>query len=159
MRLYRIGSTGPSWRPEDISGAGAARSPGRWNREGELVVYAAPTLAMAVLETAAHIDDGGLPLNRYVVEIDVPQDVWAARTHLASSTLSTGWDAVPHGIVSIERGSHWYTDGESAVLELPSIIVPEESIVLINATHVDASRCTSRAVRLFEYSRLFRPSK
>ena len=57
----------------------AAKSPGRWNATGEAVLYSAPTISMAVLETAAHIDDSGLPLNRYLLELDVPDGVWALR--------------------------------------------------------------------------------
>jgi hypothetical protein len=43
------------------------------------VVYAAETIAIAVLETAAHIDNAGLPLDRFVIRIDVPSDIWRAR--------------------------------------------------------------------------------
>jgi len=39
----------------------------------------APTVAIAVLETAAHVDDAGLPLNKYLVKIDLPDVAWAAR--------------------------------------------------------------------------------
>lgn len=156
MKLVRIGSTGPTWAPDDLSGAGAAASPGRWNQIGERVIYAAPTLAMAVLETAAHVDDSGLPLNRYVIEIDVPAPVWAARQRIHAGGLPVGWDAIPHGIVSITAGSAWYAAGKTAILELPSVIVPEETIVLINAQHADAKDLRARATRRFDYNLLFR---
>lgn len=156
MRLARIASSGPGWTPADLSGAGAAASPGRWNRPGERVVYAAPTLAMAVLETAAHIDDGGLPLNKYVVAIDVPDAMWAARTVLAADALPGGWDAIPHGLASIAAGSAWYASGETALLELPSVIVPEETVVLINAEHPDAAALRATVTRRLQYNLLFR---
>lgn len=156
MRLARIGSTGPIWTPDDMTGAGAAASPGRWNRAGERVIYAAPTLAMAVLETAAHIDDSGLPLNKYVIEMEVPDDVWAARLVVHASALPVGWDAIPHGMVSIDTGSRWYVGGAHAVIELPSVVVPEESIVLINAQHADSRRILARATRRLQYNLLFR---
>ncbi|WP_145479235.1 RES family NAD+ phosphorylase [Stenotrophomonas rhizophila] len=156
MRLARIGSTGPTWAPDDMTGAGAATSPGRWNREGERVIYAAPSLAMAVLETAAHIDDSGLPLNKYVIEIDVPDEVWAARLIVSVHTLPVGWDAIPHGMVSIDTGSNWYAGGAHAIIELPSAIVPEETIVLINAQHADSRRMRAQATRRLQYNLLFR---
>jgi RES domain-containing protein len=156
MKLARIGSTGPAWAPDDISGTGAACSPGRWNRPGEKVVYAAPSLAMAVLETAAHIDDNGLPLNKYVIEIDVPDDVWAARRVTSAAALPAGWDAIPHGMISVNTGSAWYSEGAHAIIELPSVIAPEETIVLINAQHPDAQRMTARATRRLQYNLLFR---
>ncbi|MBT2766906.1 RES family NAD+ phosphorylase [Stenotrophomonas sp. ISL-67] len=156
MRLARIGSTGPTWTPDDMTGAGAAASPGRWNRTGERVIYAAPSLAMAVLETAAHIDDSGLPLNKYVIEIDVPDDVWAARLVIPASALPVGWDAIPHGVVSIGVGSNWYASGAQAIVELPSVIAPEETIVVINAQHGDSRRMRARATRRLQYNLLFR---
>lgn len=156
MILYRIATTGPNWRAEDLSGTGASIDPGRWNREGEKVVYCATTLALAVLETAAHIDGHGLPLNRYVVEINVPDAVWANRLVLTSGQLAVGWDAVPSGMVSVDIGSGWYTAGEHALLELPSAILPEETIVLLNAQHADAREIRAAASRPFTYDRLFR---
>lgn len=156
MRLARIGSSGASWAPNDMSGAGAAHSPGRWNRPGEMVIYAAPTLAMAVLETAAHIDDSGLPLNKYVIDIDVPDDVWAARGVICPDALPVGWDAIPHGLTSIDAGSAWYAAGAHAIIELPSVIAPEETVALINATHPDSHRITARATRRLQYNLLFR---
>jgi RES domain-containing protein len=142
-----------------MTGAGAAYSPGRWNKQGEMVVYAASTLAMAVLETAAHIDDSGLPLNKYVIEIDVPDDVWAVRLVMPAAALQVGWDAIPHGMISVDAGSAWYTAGAHAIIELPSVIAPEETIVLINAQHPDSQRMVARATRRFQYNLLFRNSR
>lgn len=156
MKLSRIGSTGPAWAPDDMSGNGAACSPGRWNRQGEKVVYAAPSLAMAVLETAAHIDDNGLPLNKYVIAIDVPDDAWAARLITTADTLPVGWDAIPHGMISVNAGSAWYGAGTHAIIELPSVIAPEETIVLINAQHPHTQRMIARATRRLQYNLLFR---
>lgn len=156
MKLARIGSTGKTWPPEDLTGAGAAADPGRWNGPGESVVYASPTLAMAILETAAHIDDGGLPLNKYVIELDVPDTIWAARRVIGPTDLPVGWDAIPHGIVSTTVGSAWIASGKEALLELPSVIAPEESVVLINPKHPDAAKITAKAIRRFQYNLLFR---
>jgi hypothetical protein len=39
---------------------------------------------------------------------------------------------------------------------VPSVIVPEEWVSLINPKHAEASRITATLVRLFEYNRLFR---
>jgi RES domain-containing protein len=135
MILWRIASETRQYGAADLSGAGAAAKPGRWNAIGEAVLYAAPTIAMAVLETAAHIDDAGLPQNRFVVRIDVPEKMWRARTTL---------------------GSRWLREGASALLEVPSVIVPEESVVVINTTHRDTARIKAAVVRQFEYQRLFR---
>ena len=85
--LWRIATETRDYKANDLSGGGAAKSPGRWNAPGQFVVYAAETLALAVLETTAHIDNAGLPLNRFVVQIQVPQALWEARAELKAAYL------------------------------------------------------------------------
>ncbi len=156
MILWRIAADTRAYGADDLSGAGAAKSPGRWNDAGQPVLYTAPTIAIAVLETAAHIDDAGLPLNRYLVEITVPDATWAAREILDISKLDVTWAAIPAGRGSVKHGSDWIKSGSTALLVVPSVIVPEETAVVVNASHPDASGLKARIVRLFEYNRLFR---
>jgi RES domain-containing protein len=156
MILWRIAAETRSHRADDLGGVGAARWPGRWNDEGEPVVYCAPTIAMAVLETAAHVDDAGLPLDRYLVEIRVPDGIWARREELMTARLPATWDAIPAGRASLRLGSEWLSSLRSSILLVPSAIVPEEPVALINPRHPDAARVTARAVRRFEYNRLYR---
>lgn len=111
---------------------------------------------MAVLETAAHVRANRLPLDRYVIRISVPDDVWARRQITTVEMLSPGWDAVPAGLISIRHGSVWLASQSSALLQVPSVIVPEEPIILINPRHPDSSGITARAIRKFAYSHLFR---
>jgi RES domain-containing protein len=156
MNLWRIATETREYRAIDLSGAGAARDPGRWNAAKEPVVYCAPTIAIAVLETAAHVDDSGLPLNKYLVEIRVPDSVWALREELVLKTLPPTWGAIPAGAASVEIGSRWLASLRSPLLIVPSVIVPEESASLINPLHPEATKVTAKAVRRFEYNRLFR---
>ena len=156
MKLWRIAAETRKYPATDLSGGGAASSPGRWNNDKEPVVYSAPAIAMAVLETAAHVDDSGLPLNRYLVEIDVPDDVWAKREQIDIAKLLPAWAAIPAGRASVKVGSNWLSSLTSPILMVPSVIVPEEWVSLINPKHSEASRITAKLVRLFEYNRLFR---
>jgi len=156
VKLWRIAAETRKYAAEDLSGGGAAASPGRWNDENEAVVYCAPTIAMAVLETAAHIDDAALPLNKYLVEIDVPDVVWLHREEVNIATLPATWAAIPAGRGSVTFGSDWLASLRSLVLLVPSVIVPEEPIALINPAHADAALVSAKVLRLFEYNRLFR---
>ena len=156
MILWRIASETRQYGAADLSGAGAAAKPGRWNAIGEAVLYAAPTIAMAVLETAAHIDDAGLPQNRFVVRIDVPEKMWRARITLGVDALPVAWAAIPAGRTSVGFGSRWIREGASALLEVPSVIVPEETVVALNATHPEIERLKATVVRRFDYPRLVR---
>jgi RES domain-containing protein len=154
--LWRIATETRHYPAADLSGAGAARNPGRWNEEGQAVVYASLSIALAVLETAAHINDKGLPLNRFLVRIDVPQPVWDAREERSAASLPIGWAAIPAGAASVKIGSEWHGSRRSAILLVPSVIVPEESAALVHPGHPDAGKITAAVVRAFDYNRLFR---
>lgn len=156
MILWRIAAETRRYGADDLSGAGAAKSPGRWNDDGQPALYTAPTIAIAVLETAAHVDDAGLPLNRYLVQIKVADDVWAARDVMHVSKLPITWAAIPAGRASVQAGADWLRGMTAPILEVPSVIVPEESAALINPLHPDAKKFSAKIVRLFEYNRLFR---
>ncbi len=111
---------------------------------------------MAVLETAAHVDDSGLPLNKFVVEIQVPDAVWAQREVVAVAALPVTWNAIPAGSASVRFGSDWLASMRTALLVVPSVIVPEEANVLINPRHPEAGGITATVLRRFEYNQLFR---
>ena len=140
VKLWRIATETRSHAANDLSGTGAALRPGRWNQSGDRVVYCAESIALAALETTAYVDAGGLPLNRFVVEIEVPDAVWKSRQQLLPEQLDAGWSAVPAGLASIAVGSRWIAQGSSALLLVPSVIVPEECAVLVNPAHADAGK-------------------
>lgn len=156
MKLWRIATETRLYSATDLSGAGAAKHPGRWNDDGEPLVYAATSIALATLETAAHVDPGGLPLNRFLIEIEVPDDVWTRRVHFSVEGLPSAWNAVPVGIASVRVGSRWLHSERAAVATVPSVIVPEECVALINPRHPDAARLSANNLRRFEFDVLFR---
>ena len=73
-----------------------------------------------------------------------------------ASALPATWDAIPAGQASVGFGSEWLRSRRSAVLLVPSVIVPEESCVLINPQHPLAGKISARVSRGLEYDRLFR---
>jgi RES domain-containing protein len=58
-----------------------------------------------------------------------------------------GWDSEPPGRVSPDFGSTWADENKTLILEVPSIVVEEESNVLINPRHVDVSRVRANATK------------
>lgn len=151
VRLWRIATDTPAYTAEDLSGKGAEISGGRWNRPGLPVVYCATNISLAALETVVHLQVAALPLNRYLVRIDVPVDIWDARKVDAPATLPVGWDAVPAGKVSLDAGDRWLKAGSHALYQVPSVIVPEEANVLMSPSHPDASRIRATKVRRWLY--------
>lgn len=149
VSLWRIGVDTPDYKADDASGLGAKTAGGRWNRKGTAMVYASSSRALSCLETLVHLGSN-LPLNRYLVRIDVQMDLWeAAPTIIADDFV--GWDAEPAGKVSLDIGKDWIESKSSLLLKVPSVVVPEESNVLVNPAHPDASKLTFTKVRKWIY--------
>ena len=149
--VYRIGVDAPAYEADDLSGKGAEITGGRWNDKGAAVVYAADSRALTCLETVVHLAAGGLPLNRYLVEISIPDPIWAAAQRETAASLPVGWDAEPASRTSIGFGATWLRSKRSAVLVLPSVVVAEECCVLINPAHPDSSTIRATKSRRWLY--------
>ena len=151
--LWRIAADTPGYTAGDLSGMGAKMTGGRWNSKGIPVVYCATSIALATLETVHYLRSGSLPFNRFLVRIEVPQAVWQARQLL--DPPPGGWDAIPPGLSSVMAGDHWSAAGTSALLVVPSVIVPDECNVLLNPRHRDAAAITASTVRRWQYDPRF----
>ena len=152
-RLWRIATDTPSYTADDASGEGARITGGRWNRSGTAMLYASESRALACLEVLVHLNSGDdLPLNRYLVAIDVPASVWNQRVQFEPEN-HVGWDAEPAGLVSLDWGTHWANSRQSLLAEVPSVIVPDESNVLINPLHPHMSQINIRKDRRWLFDR------
>jgi RES domain-containing protein len=156
--VWRIATDTPTYEADDMSGTGAKVTGGRWNTPGVAVVYTSQTRALACLETVVHLNAGGLPLNRYLVEVTIPDAIWADAQLTTAVRLPVGWDAEPAGRASIEFGTRWIRSNVSALLVVPSVLVPEEFNVLINPQHSDSATITAAKTRRWLYdTRLTKP--
>ena len=100
VAVWRIATDTPDYTADDLSGAGAKASGGRWNRRGTAVVYASGSAALACLETLVHLAVNPLPLNRYLVRVEIPYAIFMARLQLdelVAAERQVGWDAEPAG--------------------------------------------------------------
>lgn len=132
MKLYRIAK---SAYIDDFSGAGARLHGGRWNEKGVPVIYAASSPSLAALEFLVHLPIVLAPRDLSICRFDVPDSV--SVTRLRKSALPDGWKNSPPGAETQEVGTRWATRGKSVLLFVPSVLVPEESIVLINPLHAE----------------------
>lgn len=150
--LWRIAAVTPTYPAEDMSGGGAKGTGGRWNAKGAAVLYTSENRSLACLETLVHLASGGLPLNRILVRLDVPDDVWQkAKVFDPNLTVNVGWDTEPAGMVSIDAGTHWLSSGATSLMVVPSSIVSEEMNVLINPAHPDAKQIVATKIRRWTY--------
>lgn len=138
MKVYRIERE--KYLKTTLSGIGASMVKGyRWNSLYTRLVYTAESRALATLEVSVHLDlSEDLPLDRYYVEIDIPDDLTMLEVSLED--LPDDWNAKPPTITTQTIGDDFVLGNEAAVLKVPSSIVPQEFNYLINPSHSDVSR-------------------
>ncbi len=151
MTVWRIATDTKINEAGDLSGAGAKQTGGRWNAVGDALISASETQAQACPQTLVHLNAGGLPLNRYLVSMTIPDGVWTSARTEAPGSLPVGWDADPSGRASIQVGSAWIRAAASALLRVPSLIVPDEYNVLINPLHPASGTIVARKIRKWLY--------
>jgi RES domain-containing protein len=147
--LWRIAKDTPEYRAVNLRGSGAKLTGGRWNSKGMPVVYAASSIALATLETLAHLGDNILIRNAFLVGISVPASVWMQREIITAAELPPTWVAEPPGSTTIEFGDAWLAGMSAPLLLVPSVIIPEEYNVLINPSHPASSRIKASVLRQF----------
>ncbi len=148
--LWRIAQETREYRADDLSGSGAAKIGGRWNRVGNPMVYTSWSVALAYLESLAHVGRQA-PRNRFLIRISVPDRVWERALWAKEKDLPRAWRADPIGQSSMLFGDKWLGSGKSTLLCIPSVIVPEDNNVLINPNHADAKSITVRVERQLLY--------
>jgi RES domain-containing protein len=116
-----------------LTGEGAALYPGRWNLYGVPMVYACSTPSLAVLEVRVHTGPEGEGIPYVLGQIEIPKD----SVSILNTPLPSEWRLNPPPLSTQKIGSKWAQNGRSAVLQVPSVIVPEDSNLLINPFHKD----------------------
>jgi RES domain-containing protein len=128
MVLWRIS------RHRDLSGTGGLRVAGRWHDAGRPIVYLAESPAAALLEVCVHTSANDVPPEFTLLKIEGPDiDV----PSINSDDLPEDWRARLE--VTRDLGTGWLEKNESALLRVPSAIVPETTNCLFNPAHRQAA--------------------
>lgn len=115
-----------------LSGDGARLFGGRWNHAGSRIVYASSTLSLAALEVFVHLHGHEANMSFAAVQLSIPND---AVEVLSRSDLPNGWRSSPAPDACKDLGSMWARSQRSLALIVPSIIVPQETNILICVDH------------------------
>jgi RES domain-containing protein len=114
-----------------FSGEGAKRYAGRWNKKGVPLIYTAGSQSLAMLEML--VQDEPLRAHYYVIPAEIPTGMKIDR--ISFEELPSDW----RNRTALERlrtiGTEWATQQSSAVLAVPSAVVPAEINYLLNPKH------------------------
>lgn len=117
-----------------FDGEGARLFGGRFNSPGTAVVYAAGSESLAILEVIVHLEDAGILPSYSLCAATFDEGVVE---RLDESLLPEGWRSDPPPMAAQAVGDAWVKEGRSAVLSVPSAVVPRERNYLINSLHPD----------------------
>jgi len=130
--FYRLETLHRSDPGEAFSGEGGLHAAGRWNSLGTRMVYASSSVALACLETLAHMRTPRRLEERWLFAIEIPDDL----TEKPSiGDLPARWDSEPASAASRNIGDQWVMEQRSVALLVPSVIVQVEQNALINPRH------------------------
>jgi RES domain-containing protein len=117
-----------------FSGEGARIFEGRWNSAGVRMVYCSEHLSLAALEILVHTQPVTIRDKFRVFRVSWDEAIMSA---IDLRKLPKGWNAQPPGPISKKIGDEWIASARSAVLVVPSVIVPLEKTFLLNPKHRD----------------------
>lgn len=114
-----------------FTGEGARRYGGRWNRKGVLLVYTAGTQSLAMLEML--VQDDPLRARYVMIPAAIPKGVRIERVSVESLPADWRERSARERLQAI--GTAWAKQRSSAVLVVPSAVIPSESNYLLNPLH------------------------
>ena len=122
---------------------------GRWNAIGRPVTYAATSPALCVLEKLVHVEDPRLLPSLAMVAYDIPDEITPDRRDVHE--LPTDWRQ--RESLTQKIGTEWLDGSSSALLMVPSAIVPiadgPDRNALVNPRHPDSRRIAIARIEPF----------
>lgn len=119
-----------------FSDEGARLHGGRWNPKGHGVIYTAESQSLALLEML--VQDAPLRARYVLIPAHLPAE--RAVSQVEASALPANWRTLGTRDALQAIGRAWLEEGRSAVLAVPSAVVPAERNYLINPRHPDFAR-------------------
>jgi RES domain-containing protein len=114
-----------------FSGEGARLYGGRWNRKGVPVVYTAGSQSLAMLELL--VQDQPLRARYVMIPASLPRNLKIER--ITPDQLPADWRDLAARAQLQAIGTDWAKRRSSAVLAVPSAVIPAETNYLLNPLH------------------------
>lgn len=115
-----------------FSGEGARLYGGRWNPKGVAMVYTAHTQSLALLEML--VQDSPLRAHYVMIPARFPERMVE---RIDPASLPADWREITARDELQQLGATWSQTRTSAVLAVPSAVVPAETNYLLNPDHTD----------------------
>jgi len=110
----------------------------RWHTQGHPLLYLAETPAGALVEVLVHLelDPAHMPRSYKLLKAEAPDDI--SRQEIGKANLGQNW--TQDLLATRKLGDEWLRSRVTALLRVPSAIVPETFNLLLNPHHPQASQ-------------------
>ena len=132
----------------------ASGDSGRWNTDGQPVLYTSTSPALAMAEVMAHrLGQGYLTAGYSLITFEVPDSI--ACQEIRRSELPDDWRLFSSYAVSQPLGSTWFRKQQTLLLRVPSAVVPGDTNVVVNAMHPDYALLQEQGREPFPFDERF----
>lgn len=118
-----------------FDGKGFLGGGGRWHSRGTSLIYASATLSLAILETSNNLELKNMGNNFVSLKAEIPDEVPLKK--LEAERLPVNWRDFPAPKMLALMGDKWLSTYSTAILQVPSAIIPHEHNYLLNPKHPD----------------------
>jgi len=129
VRVWRIASAAHA----AFAGEGARRHGSRWTPRGVPAVFASATLSLAALERFVHTDPELEPADLVAIPLEISHDI--ALESVEVKMLPADWRTFPPPPEIPVIGEQWFRASRTAVLSVPSVVIPHERNFVLNPIH------------------------
>jgi RES domain-containing protein len=132
MLLWRISNH------TTLDGRAGLFASARWHTQGHPILHLAETPTGALTEVLINLelDPSSLPTSYKLLKAEAPDDI--SIRSVAEAGLPENWRE--DQVVTRTIGDEWLASGDTALLRVPSVIMPETFNILLNPQHADAAR-------------------
>jgi RES domain-containing protein len=129
VRVWRIASAAHA----ACDGDGARRHGSRWTPRGVPAVFTSATLSLAALERFVHTDSDLEPVDLVAIPGDIGENILIESVHVED--LPPEWRSFPAPPALALIGEQWFRASRTAVLSVPSVVIPLERNFVLNPIH------------------------
>jgi RES domain-containing protein len=129
MQIYRIALT------KYAGSLTASSRAARWNPNDVNVIYTASSRSLACLENVVHRSQLGLTQLFSIMTIELDDKI--KKDIIKLNDLPEDWREFHQMPFTQHLGEKWLSGGRTAILQVPSSIIEEETNYLINPSHPD----------------------
>lgn len=104
------------------------------------MIYTSATLSLAALERLVHTDPDLEPPDLAAIAVDIGAEVRMGSVEIAD--LPANWREYPAPEALARIGELWSRESRTAVLAVPSAVIPHERNYVLNPNHADFAKLT-----------------